>query len=218
VERVVSRLRRFAPRRVRTRLADERRSRKIAALTARTLTPPPVRAFASFGHGSVIVPPARVTMPQAIHIGDGVVIHEHAWISVVAALEGVVPKLTIGDGTSIGAQCHIACVGQVDIGANVLTAARVFIGDTYHGYEDVSQPVIEQPMADPEKVTIGDGAFLGIGAVILPGVIVGEQAYVAAGAVVTSDVPARTLVAGNPGRVVKRYDDASGGWRSVSGA
>jgi acetyltransferase-like isoleucine patch superfamily enzyme len=176
--------------------------------------PPAAAAFASFGDGSVIVPPARVTMPGAIHIGDGVVIHEHAWLSVVAAIEGSEPKLTIGDGTNIGRLCHIACVGQVEIGRDVLTAERVFVGDTYHGYEDVSRPVIEQPMATPEKVTIGDGAFLGVGAVVLQGVTIGEQAYVGAGAVVVEDVPARTVVAGNPARVVKRYDESTGGWTS----
>lgn len=200
---------------IRARLADERRSRKVAALTARTLMPPPPGAFASFGAGSVIVPPARVTTPGGIHIGDGVIIHEHAWLSVVPAVEGSTPKLTIGDGTSIGRLCHIACVGQIEIGARVLTAERVFIGDTYHGYEDATRPVIEQPMADPEKVTIGDGAFLGVGAVILMGVTIGEQGYVAAGAVVTSDVPARTVVAGNPARIVKRYDESAGRWVSA---
>lgn len=208
----MSGLRRFRPDRLRARLSDERRARKVAALTARTLMPPRPDAFASFGEGSVIVPPARVLLPEAIHIGDGVVIHEHSWLSVVAAIECSTPKLTIGDGTSIGALCHVACVGQIEIGANVLTAARVYIGDTYHGYEDTSRPVIDQPMAEPEKVTIGDGAFLGIGAVVLHGVTIGEQAYVGAGAVVISDVPARTVVAGNPARVVKRYDDATGRW------
>lgn len=212
----MSRLRRYTPARLRARWADERRARKLAALTARTLMPPPPAAFASFGEGSVIVPPARVTTPDAIHIGDGVIVHEHAWLSVVAAIEGSTPKLTIGDGTSINRLVHIACVGQVEIGANVLFAERVFIGDTYHDYEDVTRPVIEQSMAEPKKVTIGDGAFLGIGAVILQGVSLGEQAYVAAGAVVTADVPARTLVAGNPARVVKRYDDTAGDWVSVS--
>jgi acetyltransferase-like isoleucine patch superfamily enzyme len=97
----------------------------------------------------------------------------------------------------------------------VLTAARCFIGDTYHGYQDVTRPVIDQPMADPEKVTIGDGAFLGIGSVVLMGVTVGTNAYVAAGSVVTADVPPRTLVAGNPARPRRRWDDEQGSWVAV---
>src|SRR5581483_11176218 len=102
-----------------------------------------------------------------------------------------------------------------EIGEDVLTSERVFIGDTYHGYEDVSRPVIAQPMAPPEKVTIERGAFLGIGSIVLAGVTIGEQGYVAAGAVVTQDVPARTVVAGNPARPVKVWDDGAADWIRV---
>jgi acetyltransferase-like isoleucine patch superfamily enzyme len=179
------------------------------------MTPPAPEAFARFGPGSVIVPPARVTAPHCIEVGEGSVIHEHSWISVVEAIEGVTPHLVIGDRCNLGAQLHIACVGDIEICDDVLTAARCFIGDTFHAYEDVTRPVIDQPMADPEKVTIGRGAFLGIGSVVLMGVTVGENAYVAAGSVVTSDVPPRTLVAGNPARPRRRWDDARAEWVAI---
>jgi acetyltransferase-like isoleucine patch superfamily enzyme len=208
------RLRRVTPANVRRRLGDERRARKLAALTARVLTPPDPSAYKSFGTGSVIVPPSRVSMPEAIEIGDGVVVHEHAWLSVVAAVPGVTPRLRIGDRTSIGRFSHIACVGEIDIGPEVLTSERIFIGDTYHGYEDVGTPILDQPMAAPAKVTIERGAFLGIGCVVLRGVTIGEQAYVAAGAVVTADVEPRTVVVGNPARVVRAYDPATGRWET----
>jgi serine acetyltransferase len=197
---------------IRSRLADVHRSRLVAANTARHLLPPPPSAFASFGDGSWIVPPARVTSPECISIGTGVVVHEHAWLSVVAAVEGVRPSLRIGDHCSIGRMCHIACVGEVDIGRHVLAAERVFIGDTYHDYADPDTPVMHQPMAHPAPVRIGDGAFLGIGSVILQGVTVGERAYVAAGAVVTSDVPSGFVVVGNPARHVRRWDTDAQEW------
>lgn len=196
----------------RARLAAQRRNRLVAATVARDTTPPPPSAFASFGAGSWIVPPARVTMPEVISIGERVVIHEHAWISVVECVPGVRPRLVIGDRVQIGAGCHIACVGEIEIGDEVLTAARIYIGDTYHGYEDPNTSVIDQPMAPPAKVTIGRGAFIGIGAVVLQGVTVGEQAYIGAGAVVTSDVPDRTLVVGNPARAVRRFDSSARAW------
>jgi acetyltransferase-like isoleucine patch superfamily enzyme len=200
---------------VRHSLAEERRSRDLANRVMKDVTPAPPEWFAAFGTGSVIVPPARVTNARWIHIGDGVRIHEHAWLSVVPAIEGVTPKLTIGSGTSIGRFAHFACVGEIEIGPDVLMSERVFIGDTYHGYEDVDLPVIKQPMARPEKVTIAAGAFLGIGSIVLAGVHIGEQAYVAAGAVVTADVPARTVVAGNPARIVKKWNPSEGGWVRV---
>lgn len=206
------RLRRVTPANVRRKLGDERRARKLAALTARVLTPPDPSAYKSFGRGSAVVPPSRVSMPEAIEIGDGVVVHEHAWLSVVAAVPGVAPRLRIGDRTSIGRFSHIACVGEIDIGPEVLTSERIFIGDTYHGYEDVGTPILDQPMAEPQKVTIERGAFLGIGCVVLRGVTIGEGAYVAAGAVVTTDVAPRTVVVGNPARVARTYDAATGRW------
>src|SRR5256885_11202080 len=112
--------------------------------------------FRVFGEGAVIDPPARVSRPDLIEIGTGVVIHEHAWLSVVAAVEGFTPRLAIGNGTIIGQFCSIACVGEIEIGSRVLTAERVFIGDTFHSYDDVERPIIEQGMATPEKVTIGN--------------------------------------------------------------
>jgi acetyltransferase-like isoleucine patch superfamily enzyme len=194
------------------RFSERRRARLVAARTTRDLTPPPASAFGAFGAGSVIVPPARVTTPGAIYLGAGVVIHEHAWISVVRALAGFTPKLTIGDGTQIGRFCHIACVGEIEIAEDVLIAERVFIGDTYHRYDDVTRPVIEQPMAEPRKVSIGRGAHLGVGAIVLPGVTIGEQALVGAGAVVTADVAPRSVVVGNPAAEISRFDDSSDQW------
>ncbi len=211
----LSRLRGLTWAKVRNKVADERRARRLAALTARVLTPPPPSAFGSFGADSVIAPPARVTMPQSIHIGDSVVIHEHSWISVVDHVAGYSPKLTIGSGTLIDRLLHLACAGEVEIGEDVLIAERVLIGDTYHEYEDPDLPVIKQPLAPPRKVTIERGAYIGFGAIIVQGVTVGEHAYVGAGAVVTRDVPPRAVVIGNPARVVRVYDPDARGWRAV---
>ncbi len=203
------------PRQLVAWLRRQRRDRLVAAAMARDTTPPHPDDYGAYGKDTWVVPPARVTCPDRIFLGDEVVILEHAWLSVVRAVDGVTPTLTIGDRTRIGRLAHIACVGVIEIGPDVLTAERIFIGDTYHGYEDPTQPVLRQPMAAPKKVVIGRGAFLGIGSIVLMGVTVGEGAYVAAGAVVTTDVPARTLVVGNPARPVKRWDEPSGSWVPV---
>lgn len=197
---------------LRRRASEARRLRRMGADTARVLSPPPPTAFGAYGRNTWIVPPARVSTPGSIFLGDDVVILERSFLSVVPAIEGITPKLTIGDRTNIGAQSHIACVGEVDIGPEVLTAARIFIGDTYHRYEDPTVPVLDQPMAPPEKVSIGRGAFLGIGSAVLMGVTVGEHAYVGAGAVVTRDVEPFTLVVGNPARPVRRWDPTGEEW------
>jgi acetyltransferase-like isoleucine patch superfamily enzyme len=105
----------------------------------------------------------------------------------------------------------------VSIGEDVLTADHVFIADTYHGFEQSGVPIMQQPMAAARPVAIARGAFLGIRAIVLPGVRIGENAYVGAGAVVHRDVPDRTVVVGNPARPVRTWDEARGAWRAVSG-
>jgi acetyltransferase-like isoleucine patch superfamily enzyme len=170
--------------------------------------------FAAFGAGSIIHPPAAVSCPHRIRIGRDVVVFPRCWLSVVDEDHGTryEPELVIGDGTQLGHDFVVACIGSVTIGREVLTADRVFIGDTYHDYRDPTRSVKAQPMVPPDPVVIGDGAFLGINSVVLPGVHVGEGACVGAGAVVTRDVPARTLVVGNPARVVRRWDPEAGEW------
>ena len=152
---------------------------------------PGIPDFASFGPGSSVVDPYLITGADRIHIGSNVQIAARSWLSVVDEHLGrrYDPHLLIGDGASLGPDIVIACIGRVEIGARVLTGSRVFIGDTYHDYRDPGAAVLDQPMADPEPVYIGEGAFLGIGSIVLPGVTVGERAYVAAGAVVTTDCP-----------------------------
>jgi acetyltransferase-like isoleucine patch superfamily enzyme len=203
---------RRAPAALRRRVAEQRRLRGTAAAVARDTTPPPPQAFGAFGARSAIGWPGRVTSPECIFIGDDVIINEHSWISVVAALPGITPRCTVGDRTLIDRLLHIACVGEVEIGPDVLIGERVLISDTYHQYEDVTRPIIQQPMAPYRKVTIERGAGIGLGACIMPGVTIGENALVAAGAVVNRDVPPRTVVAGNPARVVRRWNEVEEHW------
>jgi acetyltransferase-like isoleucine patch superfamily enzyme len=164
--------------------------------------------FAHFGERSVVFPPALIIGHHLIHIGDDVVVHPGAFLSVVEEYHGERhgAELVIGNGVRIGFDVSIGCFGRVEIGDHVLTADRVFIGDTYHQYRDVSVPVIDQGLSVPEPVVIGPGSFLGINCAVLPGVTIGAGAYVGANAVVTEDVPARTVVVGNPARVVRSWD------------
>jgi acetyltransferase-like isoleucine patch superfamily enzyme len=164
--------------------------------------------LAAMGEGSVIYPPALIIGHHLIHLGRDVVVHPGAFFSVVDEHQGkrYDARLIIGDGVRLGNDMVIACCGRIEIGNHVLTADRVFIGDTYHEYRDATRPVLHQGLHDPRPVSIGDGAFLGINCAVLAGVTIGEGAYVGANAVVTDDVPARTVVVGNPARVVRRWD------------
>ena len=83
----------------------------------------------------------------------------------------------------------------------MLASDDVYIADSYHDYRDTSLPIIGQGMSEAGPVKIERGAFLGLRATILQGVTIGEGAYVGADTVVTSDVPARCVLVGNPARV-----------------
>lgn len=199
------------------RMRDEAALLPLRARARRDLSPPRPASYASFGRSSVVVPPARVDSPHCISVGDEVVVLEGSWLAVYPQPGLPLPQLRIGSRTHIGRSCHIACVGSVTIGEDVLTADHVFIADTYHGFEQPDVPIIRQPMAPPRPVVIGNGSFLGIRSVILQGTTIGENAYVGAGAVVDRDVPPRTVVVGNPARPVRTWVGATGSWRSVSG-
>jgi acetyltransferase-like isoleucine patch superfamily enzyme len=172
--------------------------------------------LARLGAGSIVYPPALIIGHHLIEIGDDVVVHPGAFFSVVDETEGrrYDGRLVIGNGVRIGFDIVIACCGRIEIGDNVLTADRVYIGDTYHEYRHVPEPIVSQGLHDPRPVKIGDGAFLGINCAILPGVTIGEGACIGANTVVTEDVPPRTLVVGSPARVVRRWDGS--GWVDAS--
>jgi acetyltransferase-like isoleucine patch superfamily enzyme len=160
--------------------------------------------LAAIGARSIVYPPALILGHRLIHIGEDVVIHPGAFLSVVDEPDRQ-GELVIGDGVQIGNDMVIACSGRVEIGDRVLTADRVFIGDTYHEYRDVTRPILDQGLHDPRPVTIGGGAFLGINSSVLAGVTIGEGAYVGANAVVVEDVPSHAVVVGNPARVIRRW-------------
>jgi acetyltransferase-like isoleucine patch superfamily enzyme len=181
---------------------DERRRLRPLFHGLRTRTvPPPPDAFGSFGR-SYIVAPARVSSPEHIFIGDDVVLHEGIWLSVVKEFADIEPRLEIHDRSVFGRFCQVSCAGTIVIEEDVLISDQVQIGDTFHEYSDPTLPSTKQALARPQPVRIGRGSLIGLGVVILPGVTVGDGAYVVEGSVVTADVPAGAVVSGNPAKVL----------------
>jgi acetyltransferase-like isoleucine patch superfamily enzyme len=104
------------------------------------------------------------------------------------------PRLTIGSHTGIGHDCNIMVWRNVSIGSHCRIAARVWIFDAV-------APAAHLPDAI-KPVTIQDNVWIGGGAIIFPGVTIGEGSIVSAGAVVTAGVPPYSIVAGHPARRV----------------
>lgn len=108
--------------------------------------------------------------------------------------------ISIGNNSGIGINCRVA--GPLEIGNDVMIAPNVSIYTQNHETENIYRPMRLQT-APKRKVTIGSDVWIGANAIILPGVTVGNGAIVAAGAVVTKDVPEYAVVGGNPAKVIK---------------
>lgn len=109
--------------------------------------------------------------------------------------------LSVGDNSGLGVNCYIAA--HVTIGNDVMMAPDVIILTASHSFERTDVPMIQQQDLPPQPVVIGNDVWIGTRAVILPGVRVGDGAVIAAGAVVTKDVPPLAIVGGVPARVIR---------------
>lgn len=164
--------------------------------------------FAACGPGSLIRAPRIILGGRSIHIGARFDAFPGLRIEAFDRHldKRLSPRITIGDRVSINYDCHIGCVNEITIGNDVLIASRVYISDHGHGspdYHDIDVPPSLRQVYSKGPVVIEDGAWIGEGACILPGVRVGRHAIVGANAVVTHDVPPYTIVGGVPARPLK---------------
>ena len=124
-------------------------------------------------------------------------------------------KLYIGDGSYFCNRVTILCGGKIVIGKNVLVASDVcFFAENHSIDANSSVPYMKQDLKFKD-VYVGDGAWIGEKAIILPGVELGKRCVVAAGAVVTKSFPAYSLVGGVPAKVIKKYNFDKHLWESV---
>src|SRR3989344_188442 len=131
----------------------------------------------AYGKGCYFIAFSKFFIPQNIFLGENVFINQQC---IIAADE----KITIGDNVNIGFRCML------------LTS----------NYELYPNPISNRRTRYYEPIIIEKNVWLGAGAIILPGIKVGEGSVVAAGAVVTKDVPPYTLVGEVPARIIRKMD------------
>jgi maltose O-acetyltransferase len=131
----------------------------------------------SFGRASVIHPHVVILFPENVYIGNNVGIAEFV---------------------------HIRGAGGVYIGDDSLIATHATITSVTHDTEVLDGYFRNTSKLEP--VVIGKNVWIGSGAIILPGVNIGEGSIVGAGSVITHDVPSHVIVVGAPGRIIKQLD------------
>lgn len=137
------------------------------------------------------------------------IIGSHTVIESFSVLNNAVGDIMIGAYSRIGISNTV--IGPVVIGDYVNIAQHVLISGLNHNYEDITKNIADQGVK-VNPVQIANDVWIGANAVILSGISIGQHAVVAAGAIVTKDVPAYTVVGGNPARVIKKWDHEQKKW------
>jgi acetyltransferase-like isoleucine patch superfamily enzyme len=150
----------------------------------------------SFGYGVRVGELVQVLHPETFEIGDGVFIGGSAFLQ--GRHDG---RFVVGRGTWIGPQAYIDC-RDAELGEYVGFGPGAKILGSEHTGDPTGIPIIQTDLII-QPVRIEKWADIGTGAIILPGVTVGEGAIVGAGAVVTENVRPYTIVAGVPARYIR---------------
>ena len=146
--------------------------------------------------GSKIYHSVRMDTPPYRRFSLG----RHSVVESFCCINNAVGDVVIGDHTRIG--IHNTVIGPVTIGSHVNLAQGITVTALNHNYKETGKRIDQQGVST-NPVVIGDDVWIGANAVILPGVTLGNHCVIAAGAVVTKDVPPHSLVAGVPAKIIK---------------
>lgn len=156
----------------------------------------------------------NVVIDKKAELGKRVLLDTHAGGKIIIGrsyfgdyvkLHAAGGMLKIGNDVTIGAFGFVNAAGNVTIDDHVLCADKVNIVAENHGYADINIPIRKQ-RSIPGEIKIGEGSWLGINVTILAGTTIGKNCVVGANSVVKGHYDDFCVIAGNPARVVKRYD------------
>lgn len=182
--------------------------RKIQRLLCRK------KEYASFGKNSVVHKTVKTSSSENIRIGEGVTVGMHTWIDAKPLTGKKEASLVLKDGATIGEYNHIYSTNSIVIEKDVLTANFVYISDNLHGYEDITMPILKQPIKQLSSITIGEGSWIGEHVAII-GASIGKHSVIGANSVVTKNIPDYCVAVGSPAIVIKRYDFESSSWKQT---
>ena len=110
-------------------------------------------------------------------------------------------RVRVGNNTNLSEGMYV--IGDLSLGDDVMLGPQVVFISYNHEVSDLTMPMRAQGATDSRPIVVGNDVWIGMRAMIMPGVHVGDHAIVAAGSVVTKDVPAWGVVGGNPAKLIK---------------
>lgn len=173
--------------------------------------------FVAFGRGTSVDHSCDIhrSTARAISFGEDVYLAPDVWLNVTEGNGSSHPKIMLGKGCKIGRRSTISARNRIYLEEDVLTAPSVLIMDHNHAYSDVSMPIHVQGVTTGGSITIGRNCWLGCGVVILSGqkdLTIGRNSVVGANAVVTQSFPDFSVIAGNPAKLVRVYNQETKEW------
>ncbi|WP_439131696.1 acyltransferase [Polaribacter sp.] len=160
------------------------------------------------GKGAIVRPRTRMDVVPWNKFEMG----EDSTIEDFSAINNGVGPVIIGDRTKIGLSNTI--IGPVTIGNDIRLAQNITLSGLNHNYEDVSLPIHVQGVST-SPIVLEDNSWIGANVVVVAGVTIGKHCIVAAGSIVTKDVPPYSVAVGNPARVLKQYNHQTKVWEKV---
>jgi acetyltransferase-like isoleucine patch superfamily enzyme len=167
--------------------------------------------FGSLGQKTYMGSPLFITKMNQIFLGSKVRIYPGSRMELCNDNSSIVFK----DNISIGQSLHIVAFGDLIIHKNTTISANVLISDVDHAYKNINQHILLQDLIC-KHTEIGENCFIGYGAVIQAGTILGKQCIVGANSVVRGTFPPYCVIVGIPGKIVKRYDEVSSTWKKTN--
>lgn len=163
--------------------------------------------FGRFGNFSYIGKPVSLLGTKNIYIEDKVRIYPGLRMEAYNNA-----KIIIRENTSIAQNVHITAKSEpLIIGKNTTILGNVFITNIDHGYQNIEKHILEQNWKI-KKTEIGEGCYIGFGAGIQAGTILGKHCIVGANAIVRGIFPDYSVIVGVPGRIVRKYNEKTMQW------
>ncbi|HUE29186.1 MAG TPA: acyltransferase [Solirubrobacteraceae bacterium] len=160
------------------------------------------RAFVRWPvHGNVL----EALRDGRLEIGADTLLEPHVWLTAPESA-----RIRIGSGTFLNIAVMVAALDLVEIGDHCMLANGCFVTDSNHRFDDPARPVPWQGFSSRGPTRLGDNVWCGAGVVVTSGVTIGERSVIGANSVVTTDIPAFSVAAGAPARVLRtiEYQDA----------